>query len=43
MVIADKLSYTELYDVLQPLEASLGRSINANLLTRGEWWRRAGK
>jgi predicted nucleotidyltransferase len=41
MVIADRMSYTELYDVLQPLEASLGRSIHANLLTRAEWRRRS--
>jgi len=38
-VIADKLAYSELFSVLQEVEAALARPVNPNLRTRAEWRR----
>lgn len=40
LVIADQLSYRDLYSALQKAEASLGRPVNPNLFTTDDWKRR---
>ena len=37
MVIADDLSYSEVFEALQEAEKVVGRFVNPNLLTMGEW------
>jgi predicted nucleotidyltransferase len=37
MVIADDLSYAEVFGALQEAEKAIGRSVNPNLLTAEEW------
>jgi predicted nucleotidyltransferase len=40
MVISDSLAYSDLFTALQPAEAQLARTINANLMTLEEWRRK---
>ena len=42
MVIADKLSYGELLEALEPLADSIGRRVNPTVLSRREWVKRLG-
>jgi predicted nucleotidyltransferase len=42
MVIADKLSYGELLEALEPLADSIGRRVNPTVLSRREWMKRLG-
>lgn len=43
MVIAEGLDYSTLFEALQVAERRLGRPINPNLMTPGEWRRRRAK
>lgn len=43
MVMSDKVGYSELFAVLDPLSANLGRSVNPTLYTRKELKRRRSK
>lgn len=43
MVIADGLHYADIYTMLQPLEAQLGRTANPNVMTLAEWRRKRGE
>jgi predicted nucleotidyltransferase len=43
LVIADQLSYRDLYSALQAAEASIGRPVNPNLFTMAEWKRRVAE
>ena len=40
MVIADDLDYAELFAALLDAEAALARTVNPNLMTGSEWWRK---
>lgn len=40
MVIADKLDYQDVFSALQAAENTLGRTINPNVMTLGEWRRK---
>jgi predicted nucleotidyltransferase len=40
MVVSDKLSYADLYKVLEPLQSKLGRTVNPTVLGRAELARR---
>ena len=40
MIIGKELSYSEVYAALQKAEKGLRRSVNPNLMTRGEWARK---
>jgi predicted nucleotidyltransferase len=40
MIIADRLSYRDIYSVLQTAEKKLGRPINPNLFTVSDWKRK---
>jgi predicted nucleotidyltransferase len=40
MVIAAGLDYTDLFNALQPAEATLGRTINPNVMSPAEWRRK---
>lgn len=42
MVIADKLSYGELLEALEPLADTIGRRVNPTVLSRREWAKRLG-
>lgn len=42
MIIADKLSYGELLEALEPLADSIGRRVNPTVLSRREWVKRLG-
>lgn len=42
MVIADKLSYGELLEALEPVADSIGRRMNPTVLSRREWAKRLG-
>jgi predicted nucleotidyltransferase len=42
MVIADKLSYGELLEALEPLADSIGRRVSPTVLSRREWVKRLG-
>jgi len=37
MVISDSLRYPDVYDVLAPVERTLGRSVNPTVITTAEW------
>lgn len=37
MVISEKLSYTDVYEAVQPTEAILGRQINPTVVTPSDW------
>lgn len=41
MVVSDKLSYADLYKVLEPLQSRLGRTVNPTVLSRAELARRS--
>ncbi|MBE7523981.1 MAG: nucleotidyltransferase domain-containing protein [Burkholderiales bacterium] len=40
MVVADGVDYTEVFSVLQPVEATLARTISPNLMSPAEWRRK---
>jgi predicted nucleotidyltransferase len=40
MVIADKLSYSELLEALGPLAETIGRRVNPTVMSRREWTKR---
>jgi predicted nucleotidyltransferase len=40
MVIGDTVEYADVYSALQPVEAQLGRTVNPNVMTAGEWRRK---
>jgi len=40
MVIADKLSYSELLEALEPLVETIGRRVNPTAMSRREWTKR---
>ncbi len=40
MVIADKLTYADVFSALQTVEAELGRTVNPNVMTLAEWRRK---
>lgn len=40
MVISDKLDYSDVFSVLQNVEAALGRTVNPNVMTLAEWRRK---
>lgn len=40
MVVADGIDYTEVFSVLQPVEATLARTISPNLMSPAEWRRK---
>jgi predicted nucleotidyltransferase len=40
MVIADKLSYSELLEALEPLAGTIGRRVNPTVMSRREWTKR---
>jgi predicted nucleotidyltransferase len=42
MVIADKLSYGNLLEALEPLAEAIGRRVNPTVLSKREWARRLG-
>ncbi len=42
MIIADKLSYGNLLEALEPLTESLGRRVNPTVLSKREWANRLG-
>ena len=42
MVIADKLSYSELLQALEPLTDTIGRRVNPTAMSRREWTKRVG-
>lgn len=42
MVIADKLSYGELLEALEPLAETIGRRVNPTAMSRREWTKRVG-
>lgn len=37
MVISDGVQYSRLFELLQPVEKALGRSLNPTLLTVADW------
>lgn len=43
MIVADDLSYSDIYNKLEAAEAILNRSINPNILSTGEWRKKAQK
>ena len=40
MVIAEKLSYSELLEALEPLAGTIGRRVNPTVMSRREWTKR---
>jgi predicted nucleotidyltransferase len=42
MIIADRLSYGELLEALEPVADSIGRRVNPTVLSRREWVKRLG-
>jgi predicted nucleotidyltransferase len=40
LVVSDSLTYTELYELLQPAEKALGRTIQPTVMTRSDWNRK---